>query len=78
MPAFVLVGGDNILFPATRAIGTLTTWELWGNYIRYIEPEQLRQAELSAFVKTLPLIVTTFRKGSSAWLWEYGKGTDRT
>ena len=36
MPAFVLVGGDNILFPATRAIGTLTTWELWGNYIRYI------------------------------------------
>ena len=27
MPAFVLVGGDNILFPATRAIGTLTTWE---------------------------------------------------
>ena len=62
MPAFVLVGGDNILFPATRAIGTLTTWELWGNYIRYIGAGAVAAGGIISLVKTLPLIVTTFRK----------------
>lgn len=62
MPAFVLVGGDNILFPATRAIGTLTTWELWGNYIRYIGAGAVAAGGIISLVKALPLIVTTFRK----------------
>ena len=62
MPAFVLVGGDNILFPATEAIGTLSTWELWGNYIRYIGAGAVAAGGIISLVKTLPLIVTTFRK----------------
>mgnify|MGYP004529094401 FL=1 len=62
MPAFVLVGGANILFPATKAIETLSTWELWGNYIRYIGAGAVAAGGIISLVKTLPLIVTTFRK----------------
>ena len=62
MPAFVLVGGDNILFPATESIGTLSTWELWGTYIRYIGAGAVAAGGIISLVKTLPLIVTTFRK----------------
>lgn len=62
MPAFVLVGGDNILFPATKAIKTLSTWELWGSYIRYIGAGAVAAGGIISLIKTLPLIVTTFRK----------------
>ena len=62
MPAFVLAGGANILFPATKAIETLSTWELWGNYIRYIGAGAVAAGGIISLVKTLPLIVTTFRK----------------
>ena len=67
MPAFVLVGGDNILFPATRAIGTLTTWELWGNYIRYIGAGAVAAGGIISLVKNLPLIAKTFRQALKSY-----------
>ena len=36
MPLLVLVGGDNILFPASVPIRELSVDQLWGNYVRYI------------------------------------------
>lgn len=77
MPAFVLVGGDNILFPATEAIGTLSTWELWGNYIRYIGAGAVAAGGIISLVKTLPLIVTTFRKAVRGYGSAGKKRTER-
>lgn len=62
MPAIVLLGGDNILFPATQPISTLDTWTLWGSYVRYIGAGAVAAGGIMSLVKSLPLIVSTFKK----------------
>ena len=32
MPLLVLIGGDTVMYPATQAFNTLSTWDLWGIY----------------------------------------------
>ncbi len=76
MPAIVLIGGDNIMFPATQAISTLDTGTLWGSYVRYIGAGAVAMGGIMSLIKTLPLIVSTFKKA----IMGYGKngGIKRT
>ncbi len=65
IPLFVLLGADTILNPGTETIGAIFAAEgaggIWGSYIRYIGAGALAAGGIISLVKSLPLIVTTFR-----------------
>lgn len=75
MPLMVLFGGDSILFPVTDlTISELVSQQgasaLWSNYLRYIGAGAVACGGVLSLIKSLPLIVRTFRDSMSA----YAKG----
>lgn len=62
MPLLVLVGGDNILFPASVPIRELSVDQLWGNYVRYIGAGAVAAGGIFSLLKSFPLIASTFAK----------------
>lgn len=62
MPLIHTFGANIIMFPGTKLIGDMTTNELWSNYIRYIGAGAVATAGILSLVKSLPMIVTAFRK----------------
>lgn len=66
IPLFVLLGADTILNPvADSTIGEIFAADgasgIWSSYIRYIGAGALAAGGVISLVKSLPLIVTTFR-----------------
>ncbi len=62
MPLLVLIGGDAVMYPATEAFNTLSTWDLWGSFIRYIGAGAVAAGGILSLIKSLPLIAKTFSK----------------
>ena len=65
IPMIVLFGAEAILYPGTQTIGAIFAKEgaggIWDNYIRYIGAGALAAGGIISLVKSLPLIVRTFR-----------------
>ena len=65
IPVFVLLGGDSILAPGTETIAAIYAADgaggIWGTYIRYIGAGALAAGGIISLIKSLPLIITTFR-----------------
>lgn len=65
IPAIVLFGENQILYPGAVTIGEIYASggasAIWGNYIRYIGAGALAAGGIISLVKSLPLIVRTFR-----------------
>ncbi|MBO5387212.1 MAG: oligopeptide transporter, OPT family [Lachnospiraceae bacterium] len=65
IPLFVLLGGDAIIAPGTETIGAIFAADgasgIWSSYIRYIGAGALAAGGIISLVKSLPLIITTFR-----------------
>lgn len=57
-----LGGADTILFPATKAIANMKPSELWGSYVRYIGAGAVACGGILSLIKSLPLIIKTFKK----------------
>lgn len=57
-----LGGADTILFPATKAIADMQPSELWSNYVRYIGAGAVACGGILSLIKSLPLIIKTFKK----------------
>jgi len=77
MPLIALFGGDTVLYPATAPVSELGTWGIWGSFIRYIGAGAVLAGGIISLIKSLPLIVTTFRDAMK----DYGTkaaATDRT
>ena len=53
--------GDVIMYPASVPISELGYWGIWDNYIRYIGAGAVAFGGIFSLVKSLPLIVTTFK-----------------
>ena len=75
MPLMVLFGSDTIMFPITdMTIGQLVAEKgvsaLWGNYLRYIGAGAVACGGVLSLIKSLPLIVRTFKDA----MGDYGKG----
>lgn len=75
MPLMVLFGSDLILFPVTdMTIGELVAKDgvsaLWGNYLRYIGAGAVACGGVLSLVKSLPLIIRTFKDA----MGDYAKG----
>lgn len=65
MPLIALFGNDLTIYPATVSIAELWatkgTWGLWSNYVKYIGAGAVATGGILSLIKSLPLIVTTFR-----------------
>lgn len=76
MPLMAMFGSDLVIFPAkvpiSELVSTAGAWGLWTNYIRYIGAGAVAFGGIYSLIKSLPLIIRTFRdaikglkKGSS-------------
>lgn len=65
IPLIVLFGADAILYPGTETIAQIYAADgasgIWSSYIRYIGAGALAAGGIISLVKSLPLIVTTFK-----------------
>lgn len=65
IPAIVIFGSNNIVYPGQDTIGVIYTAEgasaIWSNYIRYIGAGAVAAGGIISLIKSLPLIITTFR-----------------
>ncbi len=65
IPAIVTFGGDTILYPASVGIQELYETggasAIWSNYIKYIGAGAVAAGGILSLIKSLPLIITTFR-----------------
>ena len=62
MPMIKAFGGDTILFPSTDPISEMDTWGIWSNYIRYIGAGAVAAGGIISLIKSLPLIIRTFKE----------------
>ena len=70
IPIIVLFGSELTLYPGTEAIGEIFAnggaGSIWGTYIRYIGAGALAAGGIISLVKSLPLIIRTFRDAVKA------------
>ncbi len=75
LPLMALFGGDTIMFPVTdmtisELIAKKGVSALWSNYLRYIGAGAVACGGVLSLIKSLPLIIRTFRDA----MGDYGKG----
>ena len=82
IPIIVLFGSELTLYPGTEAIGEIFAnggaGSIWGTYIRYIGAGALAAGGIISLVKSLPLIVRTFRDAVKAMAKGGKAGNERT
>ncbi|MBP3626446.1 MAG: oligopeptide transporter, OPT family [Clostridia bacterium] len=65
IPLIVLFGENIVLYPGTETIGAIFEQsgasEIWKSYIRYIGAGALAAGGIISLIKSLPLIIRTFR-----------------
>jgi len=65
IPLIVLFGSEGVLYPATQTVGDLFSTAgaagIWSTYVRYIGAGALAAGGIISLLKSLPLIVRTFR-----------------
>ncbi len=65
IPAIITFGGNTVLYPGTDTIANLYAeggaGVIWFNYIKYIGAGAVAAGGIISLVKSMPLIVTTFR-----------------
>lgn len=83
IPMIVMFGENIIMYPeATKTIGELFAQggadAIWGSYVRYIGAGALAAGGIISLVKSLPLIVTTFKDSLKSMGIKSGAAMDRT
>ncbi len=82
IPLIVLFGGESILYPGTETISAIYEASgasgIWSSYIRYIGAGALAAGGIISLVKTLPLIVRTFRDAIKGMGGAGATGNERT
>ncbi|MBP3476050.1 MAG: oligopeptide transporter, OPT family [Lachnospiraceae bacterium] len=82
IPCIVLFGADLTLYPGTAPIGEMFAAggasAIWGSYIRYIGAGALAAGGIISLIKSLPLIVRTFRDAVKGMKGGMGSGSERT
>ena len=76
MPLIVLFGSNITLYPASVPVAQLYaeggSFAIWSNYIKYIGAGAVAAGGVISLIKSLPLIIRTFRDAMKG----YGKGND--
>jgi len=82
IPMMVLFGGETIMYPGTTTIGEMFATggasAIWSSYIRYIGAGALAAGGIISLIKSLPLIVNTFKGAIKSMAKSGGAGNART
>ena len=82
IPLIVLFGENLTLYPGTAPIGEMFAdggaSAIWGTYIRYIGAGALAAGGIISLIKSLPLIVRTFRDAIKGIAGAGAAGSERT
>ena len=82
IPIFVMLGDTVVLYPGTETIGAMFAAggasAIWGSYIRYIGAGALAAGGIISLIKSLPLIITTFRDAIKGMKGGVKAGNSRT
>lgn len=82
IPLIVLFGGNMLMYPGTETIGEIFAANgaegIWSTYIRYIGAGALAAGGIISLIKSLPLIVRTFRDAIKGFSVSSGASTART
>ncbi len=83
IPLIVMFGADAIIYPADgQTIGEIFAADgasgIWGSYIRYIGAGALAAGGIISLIKSLPLIIRTFRDALKGMSIKSGAAQDRT
>lgn len=82
IPAIVLFGSELTLYPGTAPIGEMFATggasAIWGSYIRYIGAGALAAGGIISLIKSLPLIVRTFRDAIKGLQGSHNANASRT
>lgn len=83
IPVIVLFGSETILYPSTeQTIGEIFAANgasgIWSSYIRYIGAGALAAGGIISLIKSLPLIIRTFKDAVKSINIKSGDGTLRT
>lgn len=82
IPIIVLFGEQLVLYPGTEPIGEMFAAggasAIWSSYIRYIGAGALAAGGIISLIKSLPLIVRTFRDAIKSMKGGVGSGQKRT
>ncbi len=63
IPAINLWGGDNVVYPATAAMSSLASGDIWIYYLRYVGAGAVGCAGIVTLVKSFPTIIESIRLG---------------
>ncbi len=82
IPIIVFFGSNAVIYPGTETIGAIFesggASAIWGSYIRYIGAGALAAGGIISLIKSLPLIVTTFKDAVKSLGAGGSAGTERT
>ena len=82
IPMIVIFGESLVLYPGTEPIGAMFAAggasAIWSSYIRYIGAGALATGGIISLIKSLPLIVRTFKDALKSMKGGAGVGTERT
>ena len=82
IPIIVIFGSSLVLYPGTQTIGEIFAAGgasgIWGTYVRYIGAGALAAGGIISLIKSLPLIVRTFRDAVKGFGGGTGTSTLRT
>ncbi len=82
IPAIVTFGGGTVLYPADVSIGELYAaggaGAIWSSYIRYIGAGAVAAGGIISLIKSLPLIVRTFKDSIKSMNGSTGSSKIRT
>lgn len=67
---------EVVMFPATVPISELGYWGIWDNYIRYVGAGAVAFGGVYSLIKTLPLIVQTFKDAMKDYSSTFGSGNE--
>jgi putative OPT family oligopeptide transporter len=72
IPLITKIGsmGAITMYPASVPISQMGYWDIWDNYIRYVGAGAVAFGGIFSLIKSLPLIITTFK----AAIGDYKKG----
>ncbi len=82
IPLIVLFGEGTVMYPGTAPIGEIFASSgasgIWSTYIRYIGAGALAAGGIISLIKSLPLIVRTFRDSIKSMAGGLGTSEERT
>ena len=61
MPLIAALGGDNVIFPSSDPISSLSASGIWKNYIKYIGAGAVAAGGIISLIKSLPMIFGAFK-----------------